>query len=475
MIEKKPNIVFIVFDTCRFDVFNEVLNEGKLPNLNELINKSIYYENAISPSSWTTPSHVSYFTGLYPSEHRVHETQTLKQSSVIMNQIYNFPGKFLTEVLKENGYNTYGFVANPNLSPGTGFERGFDYLGFIDMFEDLYDLWEVTRLKLRNEFPKSEDEIIRLANNFDLKEMIRFSCKNWNFLKLPGMISIYRKFLKIARSLGYPEQKGGKKIVNVIKNSAFENPFFLFINFMEMHDPYSVGKGEFFSGEGKKMLSFLSGENNIRPEVLNTYKKLYKRELTLLDQHMGDLIGKLKKSEVYDDTVIIITADHGQNFGEEHFYGHGVLLSDSLIRVPLIIKPISKVELPVNNRYQPLTNLFKFLVRCSEGIVDLDLLSEDIAYSESFGIQEDYNEMLKFEPAIISKLQKYDHRSLAVYFEDIKAIASVEMNKYKIELISSSNSHVPVDEYKIKKINDHFKKFLGFRYENISQDREVEK
>lgn len=469
MTQSKPNILFIVLDTCRFDVFDKVIKDGKLPHFGELINDSIYYTNAVSPSSWTTPSHVSYFTGLYPSEHKVHETIYLKQSSMIMNQILNFPGKVLPEILRTNGYNTYGFVANPNLAPGTGFERGFDFLTFVDMFEELTEFWNETRQKIHIKFPVAEKEIINLANNFDLRRLLRFSMKNWNFMKVPSLLRIYREFLKRSEKVGYPAQKAGKKIANIIRNSAFEYPFFLFINFMELHDPYVIGKGEFFSGEAKKMISFLAGHTNISSSLLDNYIELYKHELVLLDQYIGKIIDKLRKDGVYDNTVIVVTSDHGQNFGEDHYYGHGILLSDSLIRVPLIIKPTQKNGASVNYELQPLTNLFKFLVRCSEGMVSPDLIYSEIAYSESFGIQDDYREMFRFDPALIRTLESFDHRSVAVYLDDIKATVSVGENEFRIESITSHNKKISVDENELEKLNEQIKKFLGFRYVNADR------
>ena len=469
MTESKPNILFIVLDTCRFDVFDEALKDGKLSHLGELRNDSIYYTNAISPSSWTTPSHVSFFTGLYPSEHKVHETMYLKQSSMIMNQILNFPGKVLPEILRSNGYNTYGFVANPNLAPGTGFERGFDFLTFVDMFEEMTEFWNDTRQKIKVKMPNIEKEINSLANNFDLKEMLHLLMKNWNFIKLPSLLRIYREFLKRSKKIGYPVQKAGKRIANIIGNSVFEYPFFLFANFMELHDPYTIGKGEFFSGEAKKMLSFLVGHTDISSSLLNEYMELYKHELFLLDQYVGKIIDKLKKDGVYDNTVIVITADHGQNFGEDHYYGHGILLSDSLVKVPLIIKPIEKSDPSISYKFQPLTNLFKFLVRCSEGMVNPYLISDEIAYSESFGIQENYREMFKLNPVLISKLESYDHRSIAVYLKGIKVIVSVGKNEFKIESIILHNKNNSLDESELEELNEQIKKFLGFRYVNVDQ------
>ena len=472
MNQSKTNILLVVLDTCRFDVFDEVLQTGVLQNFNELINDSIYYRNAISSSPWTTPSHVSLFTGLYPSEHNVHEGKNLKQSSMIMKQIFNFPGNLLSEIIRNNGYHTYGFVANPNLAPGTGFERGFDYLSFVDMFDEFSELWNNTRQKIKVKFPKSEEDIISLAHNFSINDLIHFAKSNWNILKLPSIMLTYRNFLDKAQKLGYPKEKAGRRIANIISDSSFESPFFLFINFMEMHDPYKLNRGEFFSGEGKKMLSYLVGDNDLSYSLLSNYKELYKQELILLDKYIGKVITKLKKDGVYDNTTIVITADHGQNFGEDHFYGHGILLSDSLIRVPLIVKIKGSNKKNVNEKFQPHINLFKFLIQCSEGMVEPSIISDEVAYSESFGVQEDFREMFKFNLSTVDKIERYDHRSVAIYYNDIKVILSIKDNMFHIDSMVSNNENKSIGKIEKEEINKLIKKFLGFKFVSVDQTEE---
>ena len=78
----KPNILFIVCDTLRKDVLELYGGEAKTPNLMRLAEDSQVYENAIAPSPWTYPSHVSMFTGLYLNEHKVHETTEVKSYKI---------------------------------------------------------------------------------------------------------------------------------------------------------------------------------------------------------------------------------------------------------------------------------------------------------------------------------------------------------------------------------------------------------
>ncbi|CAD55666.1 Hypothetical protein PAB1591 [Pyrococcus abyssi GE5] len=105
-----PNVIFIVIDTLRKDYAKPL--EGELKKLG-----FISYENVIAPASWTTPSHASIFTGLYPALHGAHETKTKKDLNVKLNS--RVP--ILSEILLEMGYNTYLFTANPYINPRFGF------------------------------------------------------------------------------------------------------------------------------------------------------------------------------------------------------------------------------------------------------------------------------------------------------------------------------------------------------------------
>jgi arylsulfatase A-like enzyme len=458
----KTNIILIVLDTCRYDVFHKAINDGLLKNIGRLKNDSVYFNNAVAPSPWTTPSHVSLFTGLYPSEHGVHESKTLKQSSIIMTEILKFPGKTLAEEAKEEGYHTYGFVANPNLAPGSGFERGFDYLLYSDMFEYVSELWGNLREEIATKFPNIKDDIINLANNFDISELKNFAKQGTNFFALPWLLMKYKEFVNSIIESEYPIEKGGKNIVSDVRNSFIREPFFLFINFMEMHDPYVLEKGEIFSGEGKRMLKFLAGYSNIKGSRLLEYKDLYLKELIILDRYIGDIVNMLKSERYYDDSVIVITSDHGQSFGENHFYGHGVLLADSLIRIPLIVKLPHQKKIEIAERYQSLVNVNKFLIRCSRELIEPEILSSDVVYSEKFAIQEDFRSMFKLESDLITKLEAFEGRKLAVYSAGKKYYVNISDNEF--EIMPGSEAKGPLSKDEMIRIEDLVSDFLGHKF-----------
>ncbi len=450
----QPNIVLIVLDTVRSDVFSESLSDGNMPYLASIAKDFNIFYNCIAPSSWTVPSHVSLFTGLYPSEHNVHEDRDNKQSAILMNKILDYEGNTLPESLKKIGYSTYGFVANPNLMPGTGFERGFDYLTFIDMFSEINDITEAFKKTIKEKYPDSYNDIISLANNFSYRELLSFSKKSSNAVKIPYLIYNYKKYNNNMKSSGYPSLKGGKNIVNIIDNSYIKEPFFMFVNFMEAHDPYILANGELFSGEANKMLRYLSGDSNLSNRQLSTFKQLYKNELNVLDAYLEKIINFLIRTNSYDNSVIVITADHGQNFGEDHYYGHGILLSDSLLRVPLMIKFLGQRASISPKGYQSLVNVYQFLLNSGKGAVDPANLTSDYVFAESFGIQDDYRQIFKGNYDVVKKLSRFDNRMLALYKDGHKFLFNINGTS----VVSDENLPFP------KEIDNIILEFLGPKY-----------
>lgn len=454
MNRSKPNIVLIVLDTVRYDVLSESISTGDMPYLAKLKNDFNFFHDCIAPSPWTVPSHASLFTGKYPSYHNVHEDNDINQFTIVMNKIIDYPGNTLTESLKNLGYSTYGFVANPYLMPGTGFERGFDFLSFSDMFSDIFDAREKFKVTIRTLYPNNYEDIINLANNFSYSRLVSFIRYPQNIMKIPLLTLKYSSFIKEMKKSGYPVFKAGSNISYDIFNSHLNEPFFLFVNFMEAHDPYILANGELFSGEASKMLRFLSGDLNLNKKLLELYKKLYKEELKLLDGYIEKIIKFLFRIGCYDDTVIVITSDHGQCFGEDHFYGHGILLLESLLRVPLLVKLPDQELFGQPKGYQSLVNVHKFLLQSGKGIIAPDLLSSEYVFAESFGIQEDYRTILKGKNDIIQKLSMFDKRKLAVYYKNHKFSLNFENDSVYYE------NHGPNSEI----INKIILEFLGEKY-----------
>lgn len=306
----KPNIILIVADTMRRDAIGVYNSNVNTPNIDRLAADSMVYNNAISPSPWTVPSHASMFTGKYAIEHKIHETFSVKGFS-LMGKMNGMKYITLAEILAANGYNTIAYSSNVNMVPGSGFDRGFNQFSYIKNYYKLI----------------IEDE---LELKYGKRKAIKKYVEKYGYLNLINLYRLYK--LSYNHYNGYPTDKGGYEIINNIKNMSTNTPFFMFLNFMEMHDPYF----EKYTNEPDGLDNLMQNrKNNIKS--IHKIKELYYKQAHYLDNYIGELIKFLKDNNIYDNTAIIFASDHGQEISED-YYGHGIFLSDNLIRVPLIVK-----------------------------------------------------------------------------------------------------------------------------------------
>ena len=147
-------------DTLRKDAFDKWLKEynGKYKSI---VENSFIFENARSPSSWTLPSHMSLFTGLYPSEHGIHELYDQSRALDVIKRSEEYNGKFLMDLAKENGYYTSRFSANPV----------FSYSGARDHFNNF------VHIKSKSLEPERKFKPILSQNDLDKYLQIRSNVK----------------------------------------------------------------------------------------------------------------------------------------------------------------------------------------------------------------------------------------------------------------------------------------------------------
>jgi arylsulfatase A-like enzyme len=113
-------------------------------------------------------------------------------------------------------------------------------------------------------------------------------------------------------------------------------PFFLFLHYFDPHDTYLEHTGFLFPSDEEYQLHQLP--ENLRPEDIAEVVRRYDSEIAFTDHHIGKVLDRLRELELYDDTLIVFTADHGEEFREHGSFRHGYTLYDELINVPLIIK-----------------------------------------------------------------------------------------------------------------------------------------
>lgn len=282
------NVILITLDTTRADHLSCYGYSRKTsPHLDELADRSLVFLNGISPSSWTIPAHASLFTGLLPSQHGAISREDKGISSGYPLPPYDF---VIARLLRKYGFNTAGFVSGPFLKSAFGFSQGFNTYG---------DEWV---------------GFDRRANDLN-KEMERWLKDN------------------------------------------YLSPFFLFINYFDPHAPYNPPQyyDSPFKDRYERNIDFISFQPDsiakgeiepLRGDDLARAIDLYDTEILFTDHYLGELFRQLEDYGLLEDSLIIITADHGESFGENGVWGHGGIFIESQVRVPLIIHCPSRIKSP---------------------------------------------------------------------------------------------------------------------------------
>jgi arylsulfatase A-like enzyme len=292
-----PNIVLITLDTVRADHLSSYgYPRPTTPHLDSFARRGVLFENAIAPSPWTLATHASLFTGLLPHQHGVDWAIPLE------------PGpRTLAEILRSQGYETAGFTANLYYCQGGwGIGRGFSVY---------------------------EDDSFTLRNNFSVT--------------LAGLAIAQPVYQHLVRYdvLSRRDARDLNREVFRWFHHRPARPFFLFINYFDAHDPYWAPPpfDERFgsiSRDAIRHMNSLDGmqtENTLEEEERAAFINGYDNSLAFLDDQVAKLMEVLSASPDWPNTIVIITSDHGEGFGEHGTYGHGWNVYREVLHVPLII------------------------------------------------------------------------------------------------------------------------------------------
>jgi arylsulfatase A-like enzyme len=320
------------------------------PHLERLAEGATVYTRCFAPSSWTLPSHASLFTGLYPSEHRVEGVDVEK---LILN-----PGfQHFMSILKQSGYDNYGISCNPLVSPAYGIIRDFDYF-----FE--YESWQV-----KDKFNKIISENKKLTKLYKIFDK---SLKNRRIHRMYYMFIYHLGFLfskKVSiqkNSAPYTQRTLNNALEIILKHhkNKQKTPFFMFINVIENHSLYNppkiIRKFSKKTDMATIMPLFLYSEDYgyFRRE-LPAWRDLYDDTILFLDGVIGQFYDNLKAAGALENTVFVVTSDHGEHLGEKGFYDHGYSLYNELIAIPLLIRyPDGFKRATCDERLTGLTDLY---------------------------------------------------------------------------------------------------------------------
>ncbi len=341
--QERPNIVFIWIDTLRADSLGCYgYARDTSPHIDQLAKESILFINNFTPHTVTLSSFMSIITGLYPFSHGVLH---------IAKDVLSPKVKTLAEILKMNGYATfwYGPASDPHLDPAVGFGRGFDVLGVFD-----------------NNLSLGREKILRtIEQNKNENFFINFHSY---FVHAPYIPSAQYKYrFTEQKSVGLAEsfEELEKATIEAIKKGALKEKFPYIILGDELNQ--EMAAANLFVPDHKITARNVKGflykkneiykydniynqvyERGIKPgnkENITYAKSLYDAEILEFDTEIiGPVIKKLRDLGLYENTMIIICADHGEEFGEHGGSGHGKSLYEEVTRVPLIIKTAGEAK-----------------------------------------------------------------------------------------------------------------------------------
>jgi arylsulfatase A-like enzyme len=341
MNPRPPNVVIIVMDCVRASDFPGGADPvGGTPFLDSLRKECIVFPRSVSSASWTVPTHASILTGLYPCDHGA------------FSMGYGFlpdSVRTLPERLREVGYATALISANHNLRPSLGLTRGFD--------RAWWGPWGVTSLRLgpRDERPFRNDESGRLdlLRKHTFEEEPRGVWKTWARLsaelpRYPWVLEGVSRIIQGVRgsASGYVGRVAPwiePTFSSWVRQIPASQPCFTLINLMDAHEPYLPSSGNperlgdwwLKAKTRQDVANWADGRWTPTKDEFRAIHALYREKVRGLDSRVANLVGTLLDYGRWEDTLFILTSDHGQAFGEGGFLFHGNSVEEALIRVPL--------------------------------------------------------------------------------------------------------------------------------------------
>jgi arylsulfatase A-like enzyme len=311
------NVVLISLDALRADHvgFANASGISLTPELDAFARRCTVCENAFAAGPVTTLSMPAMFTSKFPSQLDRSDYGAMLGANTT-----------LTERLKAKGFYTCGIHSNPFLSSMFGYDRGFDYW---------HDHLLFAKIRLPDKIKRRLDFVIRILTN----------------------------------GLDMTAAQMNRKVLPILDRKP--DRMFLWLHYMDPHGPYIQGKGNAYLNRMKAQRLF--GRAVRMPETVTREQRQvlissYKEEIRYMDKHLGVLFGRMAEKGMLEDSMIIITADHGESFGERGRYSHTDMLYEELIRIPLLVYvPGRKPQ-----RLQGLTSVVDIVPTILDGLGCLD-------------------------------------------------------------------------------------------------------
>jgi arylsulfatase A-like enzyme/uncharacterized membrane protein YbhN (UPF0104 family) len=286
-LSDRPNVILVMVDTLRADHLSCYGGDTPTPALCSLAEAGGSRFDGFAHASWTKPATATLLSSLLPTSHGVMSKPSALPQDVLL----------ISEAMQARGYQTGGIVSNINLAASFGFAQGYDEYHY-----------------LAPDYLFGADES---SSKLILYQIAR------------------RVFFKVKPGLRVGDFYQSAETVNGVAFDFLErhtdSRFFLFLHYMDPHDPYFEHP---WDGSGIARAS----NQHPDPSLADEMRRLYVEEIEYLDAQFALLIARLKRLGLFEDTVIALVADHGEEFQEHGGWWHGTTLYDEQIRVPFLVK-----------------------------------------------------------------------------------------------------------------------------------------
>ena len=331
----RPNIVLITLDDFSYDIFMQ--NIDMFPNMKWLKENSVFFENAFSVGPATIYSFPGIIGSVYPYYFGVGINKNVDT---------------IDSVLKNAGYNT-AFINECNgfLTPFFGYCKNIDYQNhFLDLSHSKVDRKFGDVFLMKNKSEKTRDPwqleyrlrkiFLRIVSAQFIIKIARYLFNFFHFLRknltnkgqdFEHRTRLYNEFINdilsfISTRLGQPQYLWVHTIIN-------HSPYFP----LESTDKFSIKEID--------RLNYRATSNFINSKTVKKLKTLYIESMKRTEKLITDILEEMESSGLKENTLVIITADHGEDFMEQGYFGHGVeSSSDQLLHVPLIFYWPSRLE-----------------------------------------------------------------------------------------------------------------------------------
>jgi len=309
---ESQNILLITIDSLRQDFLGTTVNGRSIsPRIDGLANDGLQFPQAVANGSNTPSSFPSILTSTYP----------------LMYGGYRYlddERPFVAGTFRNAGFETVAYHSNPHLGPDMNYDQGFERFNDQGSSDDRSEIGILNRTKNAVEQRIDRDSV--------LYGVLR---RAWHIFSLTTDTAAYADAEEISESA-----------TAWIDERDADRPFFTWLHYMDVHYPFMPPEEHLealnIDPPSKRRIAKLNGLMHEEPDQITDTDReqlldLYRAEIHYADAQIGRVLDRLESAKELENTLVVVTGDHGEAFGEHGRYGHHPFLYDELLRVPLVM------------------------------------------------------------------------------------------------------------------------------------------